>query len=57
MVCNKCGNEMLAERKVDENSGAVIGIAHTCVNRQCSEYLKPVGMEETALTENDTKSY
>jgi len=38
--CKVCGNEMFAERIFGEG-GELIDICHTCVNKNCSEYLKP----------------
>ena len=51
MLCSKCGCEMLAETVKDPKSGEVIGRAETCINRHCSEYLKPVGKEKSDLKE------
>lgn len=40
MQCKVCGNEMFAERIFGEG-GELIDTCHTCVNKNCSEYLKP----------------
>ena len=50
MLCSKCGCEMLSETVKKPNSDEVIGRADTCVNKNCSEYLKPIGKEKSELT-------
>ncbi len=48
MICSKCGCEMFVETVKNAN-GEVIGRAETCVNKKCSEYLKPIGKEKSDI--------
>ena len=41
---------MLSETVKKPNTVEVIGRADTCINKNCSEYLKPIGKEKSDLT-------
>lgn len=48
MLCSRCGCEMISET-IRTPEGQVIGRAETCINKNCSEYLKPMGKEKSDI--------